>query len=133
MQVDAPAKLDVDYSAFLKDAQGRPVISRSGNIIVVPLEEPDALSVERQCSDMIKDCWQKDNDPNRSLDACFKFAPRCATSRPWEEGRACCPDSCWQQYSQLRHQCMGPFGAMMQVFFDDHCAPGAADMVGRAQ
>jgi hypothetical protein len=131
VKVDAP-RPDTDYSAFPKNAQGRPVISRSGGgIEVVPLEKPDALSVERQCSDMVSACWKKDNDPNRSFDACFKSAPRCTTSRPWEESQACCPDSCWQQYSQLRRQCMDPMGAMMKVFFDDHCAPGAADMVGK--
>ncbi|HEY2345740.1 MAG TPA: hypothetical protein VGH80_07645 [Xanthomonadaceae bacterium] len=119
VQVDAPAT--PDYSHLPRDAQGRPMILRAGNIELVPLEKPDALSASDRCADMVIGCTSlgKNRDPNRSFDRCFKSAPRCKTTRPWEEARACCPESSWQHYSQLRRDCIDPFSALMRTFHGD--------------
>ncbi|MGH8121281.1 MAG: DUF4124 domain-containing protein, partial [Rudaea sp.] len=110
VKVDPPAKPDL--SGLRRDEQGRAVITSSANLKLVAVEKPDALSVQSACSTMLTTCWHKDNDKKNSMDACFQSAPRCTTSRPWEEGRACCPQSCWQRYSTLRRQCADPLGAV---------------------
>jgi hypothetical protein len=84
--------------------------------------------VGRQCvlgNDL--DCAKKGDDPKTAMDACFKSAPRCATPKPWEEPKACCPDACWQKYSELRRKCVDPSSASTRAIYDGHCAPGPPD------
>lgn len=128
VKVDPPPKPDL--SALPRDEQGHAVVLRSATLELVAVEKPDALTVQTACSTMLTACWHKDNDKKNSMDACFQSAPRCTTSRPWEEGRACCPESCWQKYSTLRRQCVDPLGAVQQALFQDHCVPGVAEMLG---
>lgn len=127
VKVDPPPKPDL--SGLPRDEDGRAVVLKSASLELVAVEKLDALTVQTACSSMLTACWHKDNDKKNSMDACFQSAPRCTTSRPWEEGRACCPESCWQKYSTLRRQCVDPLGAVQQALFQDHCVPGVAEML----
>lgn len=82
------------------------------------------------CSSMLTNCYRKNGDPKNSMDACFNSAPRCPTSRPWEEGKACCPESSWQAYSDLRRHCVDPAAASHRALFTEHCVPGGAELLG---
>lgn len=128
VEVDPPPP-PPDYSAYPKDEQGNTIVVPGGLVNLVVNDKPDAITVANTCSQMITKCWRKNNDPAYSMDACFNSAPRCATSRPWEEAKACCPDSCWQRYADLRRQCVDPLSASSRALFDDHCVPGAAELL----
>ena len=121
-----------DYSAYPKDEAGRPILVPGATVQVVARthDERDAISVQSECTAMLDGCFHKDNDKRNSYDACFNSAPRCKSSRPWEENKPCCPDSCWQQYADLRSKCVDPFSASTRVFFKDHCVPGVAESLG---
>lgn len=127
VRVDPPPP-EPDYSAYPKDAQGRPIVAKSANVYLVPSRKRDLLSVISACRSMIAECFQRDGDPRNSFDACFNSAPRCRTAKPWEEDAPCCPDACWQGYGEQRRQCVDPLSASLKVFYDQRCslAPAAA-------
>ncbi len=136
--VPPPWKVDVqpppepDYSAYPKDEEGQPILvpGSAVQVIAISHDKRDALSVQSECAAMLDGCFHKDNDKRNSFDACFNSAPRCSSSRPWEESKPCCPDACWQKYADLRRQCVDPFSASSRVFFKDHCVPGTAELLG---
>jgi hypothetical protein len=130
VEVQAPPKRDL--SALPKDEDGRSIVMPGPGINLVVNDKPDAISVTNTCSAMIAGCWHRDNDPHNSMDACFNSAPRCATARPWEETKACCPESCWQKYADLRRNCVDPLTASRKALFDDHCVPDAREMLDGA-
>ena len=99
-------------------------VAQPSNTSVLVSQHPDPMSVANACSAMILDCAKKGDDPKTAMDACFKSAPRCATPKPWEEPKACCPDACWQKYSELRRKCVDPSSASTRALYDGHCAPG---------
>jgi hypothetical protein len=125
VRVDLPPPAP-DYSAYPKDAQGRPILSQGANVNWVQSDKRDLLSVISACSAMITQCFHRDGDIHNSLDACFNSAPRCRTAKPWEEDTPCCPDACWQRYAEQRRQCVDPLTASSRVFFDQHCSPAPA-------
>jgi hypothetical protein len=127
--VDVTPPPEPDLSAYPKDADGQPIVLSGANVQLVAVTKRDAMSVQSECSAMVDGCFHKDNNPRNSYDACFKSAPRCASGRPWEESKPCCPEACWQKYSDLRRQCVDPFSASTRVFFKDHCVPGTADLL----
>ncbi len=131
-QVEVAPPAQPDLSAYPHDADGQPIIvpGQDINLVAVTPDRRDAMSVQTECTDMIDACFHKDNDKRNSYDACFNSAPRCKSARPWEESKPCCPDVCWQKYADLRRQCVDPFGASTRVFFNDHCVPGVAAMLG---
>jgi len=102
-------------------------VAQPSNTSVLVSRHPDPMSVANACSAMILDCAKKGDDPKTAMDACFKSAPRCATAKPWEEPKACCPDACWQKYSELRRKCVDPSSASTRAIYDGHCAPGPPD------
>jgi hypothetical protein len=125
-----------DLSSLPQDDEGHPIISHGAgiNLVVVPRDKPDAMSILATCSAMITGCFRRNGDPKNSMDACFNSVPRCTTQRPWEEGKACCPEACWQKYSDLRRRCVDPLAAQDKALFAEHCVPGVADMLqGRQQ
>jgi hypothetical protein len=107
--------------------EGNVDVAQPSNTSVLVSKKPDAMTVANACSAMILDCAKKSDDPKTAVDACFKSAPRCATSKPWEEPKACCPDACFQKYSELRRKCVDPSSASTRAIYDGHCAPGPAD------
>jgi hypothetical protein len=134
--VEVTPPVAADLSSLPKDDEGHPIISHGAGIdlVVVPRDKPDAMSILVTCSAMLTGCYRRNGDPKNSMDACFNSAPRCTTARPWEEGKACCPESCWQKYSDLRRRCVDPLSAQDRVLFAEHCVPGVADMLqGRQQ
>jgi hypothetical protein len=101
------------------DAAGRPIeilVSKRGPMTVVAA-----------CSAMVSTCSHKSADPRGSIDACFKSAPRCATDQPWQEEGACCPQTCWQKYVDLRRQCVDASSASYRALFQEHCVSGSGD------
>jgi hypothetical protein len=102
-------------------------VAQPSNTSVLVARHPDPMSVANACSAMILDCAKAGDDPKTAMDACFKSAPRCATAKPWEEAKACCPDACWQKYSELRRKCVDPSSASTRAIYDGHCAPGPSD------
>jgi hypothetical protein len=120
VRVDPPRAPDL--SAYPKDAQGRTVVARSGNVILTPNRKRDLLAVISACAAMVDDCFHRGGDPRNSFDACFNSAPRCRSAKPWEEDAPCCPEACWQAYAKQRRQCADPLGASLKVFYDEHCA-----------
>ena len=114
---------DADCSSW-KPPEGSIDVAQPSNTSVLVSEHPDPMSVANACSAMILDCAKKGDDPKTAMDACFKSAPRCATAKPWEESKACCPDACWQKYSDLRRKCVDPSSATTRAIYDGHCAPG---------
>jgi uncharacterized protein DUF4124 len=119
-----------DLSAYPSNDAGEPVVAEGPEVELVAVTRRDPISVQSECTTMVDGCFQKDHDRRKSLDACFNSAPRCTSSRPWEESKPCCPDACWQQYANLRRQCVDPLSASTRVFFDDHCVPGVAALLG---
>jgi len=99
-------------------------VAQPSNTSVLISQTPDPMSVANACSAMILDCAKKSDDAKTAMDVCFKSAPRCATPKPWEESKACCPDACWQKYSELRRKCVDPSSASTRAIYDAHCAPG---------
>ncbi len=139
--VPPPWKVDVqmpperDFSAYPKDEDGQPILVQGAavEVVAVTADKRDALSVQSECAAMVDGCLHKDNDKHKSFDACFNSAPRCKSSRPWEESKPCCPDACWQKYADLRRQCVDPFSASTRVLFKDHCVPGVAELLGESK
>jgi len=93
----------------------------------IGMARTDPTYVVNACSTMLLECAQRASDPNTAMDACFKAAPRCTTAKPWEEAGVCCPDTCFEKYSELRRKCLDPSSAMSRVLRNDHCAPGAVE------
>lgn len=120
-----------DFTGFPVDHDGRPILAKGAGIDLVAAsrDKPDPIAVQSACAAMIDHCFLKDRNPRNSIDACFNSAPRCKTARPWEEGRACCPQTCWQKYAELRHRCVDPFSASTKALFDEHCVPGVAEQL----
>jgi hypothetical protein len=88
--------------------------------------QPGPMTVANACSALVADCFGSGNDPKKSYDGCFKSAARCKTGQPWEEAQACCPESCFAAYSELRKQCLEPHAAAEQALFQEQCVPGAS-------
>ncbi|HSE12709.1 MAG TPA: hypothetical protein VLB69_08745 [Rudaea sp.] len=102
-------------------------VAQPSNTSVLVSEKPDPMSVANACSAMILECAKKRDDPKTAIDACFKSAPRCTTAQPWKEPKTCCPDLCWQKYSDLRRKCVDPSSASTRAIYDGRCAPGPAE------
>ena len=115
--VDPPRK--IDPADLPHDASGRPVQ------ILVSKRGPTSTAAE--CSAMVSACSQKSADPGGSIDICFKSAPRCATGRPWEEDKPCCPDACWQKYANLRRQCVNASTASYKSLFESRCVTDSSE------
>jgi len=66
--------------------------------------------VTTACSVLVVQCVQP---PDKTLDRCFTFAPRCASATPWLDGGslACCPQACVDQYLGLRKAGKAPLQA----------------------
>jgi hypothetical protein len=88
--------------------------------------QPGPMTVASACSTLVNECYGSGDDPKKTYDACFNSVPRCKTGRPWEEGQACCPESCLAAYSELRKQCLEPHAAAEQALFREQCVPGAS-------
>lgn len=119
----APRRVEVapppqaDLSALPKDAQGRPILSRSGDAaIVLEKRAPGPTNVLAACSSMVTRCYKPGE---RELDDCFASAPRCTSARPWEDPAAkpCCPEACWRQYDARRKAGAAPMAALDQALF----------------
>ncbi len=126
----APAPTDCSNWTPPKDTVA---VAQPSNTSVLVSQNPDPMTVANACSAMILECAKKGDDPKTAIDACFKSAPRCTTARPWEEPKACCPDLCWQKYSDLRRKCVDPSSASTRAIYDGHCAPGPADTADAAE
>ena len=106
-----------DLSALPKDAQGRPILSRSGDAaLVLEKRAPGPTNVLAACSSMVTRCYKPGE---RELDDCFASAPRCTSARPWEDSAAqpCCPEACWRQYETRRKAGAAPMAALDQALF----------------
>ena len=120
----APKRVEVapppqnDLSGLPKDAQGRPILSRSGDatIVLEPRGAPGPTNVLAACSSMVTRCYKPGE---RELDDCFASAPRCASARPWEDPayKPCCPEACWRQYDAQRKVGATPQRALDQALF----------------
>lgn len=119
----APKRVEVapppqaDLSALPKDAQGRPILSRSGDAaIVLEQRAPGPTNVLAACSSMVTRCYKPGE---RELDDCFASAPRCTSARPWEDPayKPCCPEACWRQYDAQRKAGAPPQRALDQALF----------------
>ena len=118
-----------DLGAYPKDEEGRTILVPGPTMNVVVNDDADAITVAEKCSALVTHCFHKNNDHKYSMDACFKSAPRCATSRPWEEAAACCPEPCWDHYAELRRRCVDPLTASSKALFTDRCVPGMAELL----
>jgi hypothetical protein len=115
--VEQPRK--IDREALPHDLSGKPV-----DIFV---SKRSANTVAAACSSMVSACSHKSDDPGKSIDACFKSAPRCTSDRPWEQDSACCPQACWQKYADLRRKCVDASTASYRALFQEHCVNAAAE------
>jgi len=97
----------------------------SGKAVPIFVGKRGPMTVAGACSALVSACSQKSDEPAKAMDACFKSAPRCATDRPWEEEQTCCPQACWQRYSDLRRHCVDPSSASYKAMFEAHCVPGS--------
>lgn len=86
--------------------------------------DPNLRTPERAyaaCVAMILECTRA----TERSEACLMAAPRCATSRPWEEPSACCPAECAAQMARLRGAGAEEFDVFQRVLADDRsCFPG---------
>lgn len=119
----APKRVEVapppqaDLSGLPKDAQGRPILSRSGDAtIVLEKRAPGPTNVLAACSSMVTGCYKPGE---RELDDCFASAPRCTSARPWEDPafKPCCPEACWRQYDAQRKAGVTAQRALYQALF----------------
>jgi hypothetical protein len=120
----APKRVEVapppqtDLSGLPKDAQGRPILSRSGDatLVLEPRGAPGPTNVLAACSSMVTRCYKPGE---RELDDCFASAPRCTSARPWEDPayKPCCPEACWRQYDARRKAGASPQRALDQALF----------------
>jgi len=117
-RVEVPPLPRVDLSGLPKDAQGRPILSQSGDASIV-LESrgaPGPTHVLAACSTLVTRCYKPGE---RELDDCFASAPRCTSARPWEDPayKPCCPEACWKQYDTRRKAGATPQRALDQALF----------------
>ena len=117
-RVEVPPLPRVDLSGLPKDAQGRPILSRSGDasIVLEPRGAPGPTNVLAACSTLVTRCYKPGG---RELDDCFASAPRCTSARPWEDPayKPCCPEACWRQYDARRKAGATPQRALDQALF----------------
>lgn len=119
--VVVPPLPKVDLSGLPKDANGNPILMQgTGGSIVAAESRRGPINVLAACSVLVTRCVVPGS---RTLDACFMSAPRCTTSRPWEE-EPCCPPACWERYEALRIAGEWPMDAYDQTLF------GGDDMRG---
>lgn len=91
----------------------------------------DPITALAACVDVVIGCVDPDT---RSLDDCFRSAPRCSTQTPWTEATPCCPSACFDLYASTRSAGAEPFPAFEQTLFIDRaCMPGLSEQlaVGR--
>ena len=117
-RVEVAPPPQTDLSGLPKDAQGRPILSRSGDatIVLEPRGAPGPTNVLAACSSMVTRCYKPGE---RELDDCFASAPRCASARPWEDPayKPCCPEACWRQYDAQRKAGATPQRALDRALF----------------
>jgi hypothetical protein len=116
-RVEVAPPPQVDVSGLPRDAQGRPILSRSGDAtLVLEQRAPGPTNVLAACSSMVTRCYQPGQ---RELDDCFASAPRCTSARPWEDPayQPCCPEACWRQYDATRKAGAAPLAALDQALF----------------
>lgn len=117
-RVDVPPLPPVDLSHLPTDAQGRPVIARSGGAEIVAEKQANRtpVNVLAACSVLVSRCVKP---PERTLDACFFSAPRCASAQPWNDPAytPCCPDECWNRYERQRIAGRSPLAALDAALF----------------
>jgi hypothetical protein len=76
----------------------------------------DPITAVGACTDWITSCLKPGE---RELDDCARSAPKCATNTPWEEGSACCPAACFEQYRITRLRGMPDDEALINVYVKD--------------
>jgi hypothetical protein len=107
-----------DLSRLPKDAQGRPIIANNGNYALVVDDNAKTRPVDviSDCGALITGCVKPSE---RSLDACFMSAPRCASAQPWDDPsyKPCCPAQCWTKYEEKRMAGTAPIAAFRATLY----------------
>jgi hypothetical protein len=117
-RVEVPPLPPVDLARLPTDAQGRPVLGGSAGSEIVADKQAKRrpVNVLAACSSLVSRCVKP---PERTLDACFFSAPRCASAQPWNDPAytPCCPAECWAGYERQRIAGMAPLAAFDAVLF----------------
>lgn len=102
--IRVPPLVPPDLSWLPKDDQGRPILEETqGARLIVNTSRRDPITAKGACIALATHCAQRSETPNaRTLDACWAYAPSCATDQPWLESAACCPRRCADLYARLR-------------------------------
>lgn len=110
------------------DVAGRPIVGDTGTVTIVmdPEHVAGPLDALARCAARILLCESEDH----TTDECVFSAPRCATSRPWEEDEDCCPTACWTTYSAQRAAGASADDAVENVLFG---TPSCVDGVDAAR
>lgn len=105
---------------------GHPILIQiPGAQLELDPELRDAITALGSCADLLMGCVEPEV---RSLDDCFFSAPRCATDTPWNEGAACCPESCFVRYAELRLGGAEELPALeTSLFVERTCFPGLVE------
>jgi hypothetical protein len=122
-----PQPPKMDLSRLPKDAAGNILLMQSGgaSLVLAPAPKPGPINFLARCSGLVSYCYKPGE---RSLDACFMSAPRCASSRPWDDvaevNAQCCPSECWQRYEKERIDGQAPLSAFDHALFGaNSCMP----------
>src|SRR5262249_4095135 len=102
--ITVPPLRKVDASSLPKDEKGRPILNETlGVRLVYDAKLHDPITAMGACVDLATACVQPPSTSNRRTeDACWASTPKCATNRPWAEGKDCCPARCQDLYTRLR-------------------------------
>ena len=86
----------------------------------------DPTTGHRACVAQISSCLES----TKTVDDCFRRASRCTSLTPWKNdpgGVFCCPESCIQEYFELRKTQSD--GAALQRMVRGTCYPGMKDLL----
>jgi hypothetical protein len=130
--VEVTPPVAADLSSLPKDDEGHPIISHGAGIdlVAVPRDKPDAMSILVTCSAMLTGCYRKNGSPKNSMDA---STPSWKRPQNLDKAEVFVP-GVLAKYSDLRRRCVDPLTAQDKALFAEHCVPGVADMLqGRQQ
>jgi hypothetical protein len=116
-------------AGYPEDDAGRIILRPNDNGLSLAYDPNlyDPTTGFRACMGRITACF----DATKRLDSCVKDSPRCVSSTPWKNdpaGDDCCPESCVQEYFELRKTASEAVAVTRLV--RGTCYPGMKELFG---
>lgn len=127
----APALPSLDELPYPKNEDGTYTLIRAGNAaLVIDPERRNPVWTMDICSTWLRACYAP---PKRTMDDCYRSAPRCTSERAWEKREVCCPQACFDDYVARRKGGAEQLAAWLEVNESHRCYPGVEQFLATGE